>query len=114
MSKRTIAILSVIGIVLNVIAFVGFGPAFATQLRSCQSSVASTNLLSCLTSGGSAVDAGFVLYLGGVIAVVVAWIMGLIRTAKIRRWGWFAAALVLPALGSLIYGVAGPTTKANH
>jgi hypothetical protein len=110
-NKRTIAILSLAAIVLNVIAFVGFGPAFASQLRSCQSSAYSVNLYGCLTSAGSAVTVGFVLYLGGVIAAIFAWIMGLIKTAQIRRWGWFAAVLLLPALGSLLYGLAGPTTR---
>ena len=114
MNKRTITILSIAAILLNVIAFVGFGPAFATQLRFCQSSTNSTNLLGCITAAGGAVDIGFVLYLGGVLAAVVAWIIGLIRTAQIRRWGWFAAVLLLPALGSLLYGLAGPTTKAKQ
>src|SRR5215831_7790184 len=82
-NKPTIAILSIAAIVLNVIAFIGFGPAFATQLRFCQSSATNSNLLGCLTSAGSAVDIGFVLYLGGVIAAVIAWIMGLIKTAQI-------------------------------
>jgi len=113
-NKPTIAVLSIAAIVLNVIAFVNFGPAFATQLRSCQSSATSTNLLGCLTSGGSAVDIGLVLYLGGVIAAVVAWIMGLIKTAQIGRWGWFAAVLLLPVLGSLLYGLVGPTTRAKR
>jgi hypothetical protein len=112
-NKRTIAILSLAAIVLNGIAFVGFGPAFATQLRSCQSSIYSVNLYSCLTAGSGAVDIGFVLYLGGVIAAILAWIMGLIKTAQIRRWGWFAAVLLLPALGSLLYGLAVPTTRAK-
>ena len=113
MNTRTIAILSLAAIVLNVIAFIGYGPAFATQLRFCQSSANSTNLFGCLTSASAAVDIGFVLYLGGVIAAILAWIMGLIKTAQIRRWGWFAAVLLLPALGSLVYGLAGPTTKAK-
>jgi hypothetical protein len=113
-NKRTIAILSLAAIVLNVIAFVGFGPAFATQLRSCQNSISSTNLISCLTSAGGAVDIGFALYLVGVIAAIVTWIMELIKTAQIRRWGWFAAVFLLPALGSLLYGLAGPTAKATQ
>ncbi len=113
MNKRTIALLSIAAIVLNAIAFIGFGPAFATQLRFCQSSANSANLLGCLTSAGASVDIGFVLYLSGVIAAVVAWIMGLIQTAQIRRWGWFAAVLLLPALGSLVYGLVGPTTTAK-
>ena len=114
MNKPTIAILSIAAIVLNVIAFIGYGPAFATQLRFCQSSATNSNLLGCLTSAGSAVDIGFVLYLGGVIAAVIAWIMGLIKTAQIGRWGWFAAVLLLPVLGSLLYGLVGPTTRAKR
>jgi hypothetical protein len=112
-NKPTIAILSVAAIVLNVIAFVNYGPAFSTQLQACQSSTTSTNLFSCLTSAGSAVNIGLVLYLGGVLAAIIAWIMGLIKTAQIRRWGWFAAVLVLPVLGSLLYGLVGPTNKAK-
>jgi hypothetical protein len=112
-NKGTIAILSLAAIVLNVIAFVGFGPAFAAQLRFCQSPANSMNLVGCLTSAGRAVAVGFVLYLGGVIAALLAWIMGLIKTAQIRRWGWFAAVLLLPALGSLLYGLTGPTTEAQ-
>jgi hypothetical protein len=113
-NKRTIAILSIAAIVLNVIAFVGFGSAFATHLRSCQSSTNSTNLLGCMSSTGGAVDIGLVLYLGGVMAAIVAWAVGLIETARTRRWGWFAAVLLLPALGSLLYGLAGPTPRANQ
>jgi hypothetical protein len=112
-NKGTIALLSLAAIVLNVIAFVGFGPAFAAQLRVCQSAAHSMNLIGCLTSAGSAVAIGFVLYLGGVLAAVLAWIMGLIKTAQIRRWGWFAAVLLLPALGALLYGLTGPTTQAE-
>ena len=113
-NKPTIAILSIAAIVLNVIAFVNYGPAFSTQLHSCQSSTTSTNLLSCLTSAGSAVNIGLVLYLGGVLAAIIAWIMGLIKTAQIGCWSWFAAVLLLPVLGSLLYGLAGPTTRAKY
>jgi hypothetical protein len=113
-NKRTIVILSLAAIVLNVIAFVGFGPAFSTYLHSCQTSIYSTHPTSCHASASSAVVIGFVLYLGGVLAAIAAWLMGLIKTAQIRRWGWFAAVLLLPALGSLLYGLAGPTTSAKQ
>jgi hypothetical protein len=113
-SKAIIALLSIAAIVLNVIAFVKFGPAFSTQLKACQSSTTNTNLLGCLTSAGSAVDFGLVLYLGGVIAAILAWIIGLIKTAQIRRWGWFAAVLILPVLGSLLYGLVGSTKRAKY
>jgi hypothetical protein len=110
MNKRTTLIVSGIGIVFLVIAFVGFGPAFSTQLRSCQGS---SNPISCLTTASSSVTVGFILYLIGAIAALVAWIMGLIQTARLGRWGWFVAVLFTIVLGSLIYSVAGPTTKAN-
>lgn len=113
MTKRTIMILSIAAIVLLIAAFVGFGPAFATQLRSCQSSATGTSTLNCLTSASSAVVIGFVLYLAGVLAALLAWIVGLIRTAQLRRWGWFVVVLFISPLGSLLYGVAGPSTRAN-
>lgn len=110
MSKRTIAILSIAGILLNVIAFIGFGPVFSTQLQMCQRT-ASTNLISCLTSGGSTVDIGFALYVAGTVAAIIAWLVGLIKTAQIGRWGWFVAVLLLSPLGSLLYGLVGPAER---
>jgi hypothetical protein len=107
-SKRTITLLSLAAIILNVIAFVGFGSPFATYLKSCTSPTHCTNALS------SAVVIGFVLYLGGVLAAIVAWLMGLVKTAQIRRWGWFLTVLLLSPLGSLLYGLAGPATKAKQ
>ena len=108
MNKRTITILSIVGIGLLVIAFVGFGPVFATQLRTCQSSVSR-----CISTASRAADIGFVLYLAGIIPALVGWIMGLIKTAQLRRWGWFVGVLLTFVLGSLLYGIVGPTTKAN-
>lgn len=112
MNKRTITILSLAAIVFLIAAFVGFGPAFATHLRSCQSSLNGTNASDCISSASGAVLIGFVLYLAGVLAALLAWIIGLIRTAQIRRWGWFLVVLLLSPLGSLLYGVAGPATRA--
>jgi hypothetical protein len=39
------------------------------------------------------------------------WILGLIRTAQLGRWGWFVAVLLISPLGSLLYGLAGPTQR---
>jgi hypothetical protein len=36
------------------------------------------------------------------------WIMALIRTARIRAWGWFAAVLLLPPWTTLLDGFFGP------
>lgn len=113
-NKGLIVMLILLAILLNAIAFVGFGPAFSTYLRSCYSSISSPYPTSCSTSASSAVVIGFVLYLSGVIAAIIAWIVGLITTARIRRWGWFVAVLILPVLGSLLYGLIGPATKPQY
>jgi len=110
-TKRTIALLSLAAIVLLLSAFVGFGPAFATQLRSCQSATNNPHATNCLSSASGAVVIGFVLYVAGALAALVAWILGLLTTARVRRWGWFIAVLLLSPLGSLLYGLAGPTQR---
>lgn len=111
MNKRTIALLSLAAIVLLLSAFIGFGPAFATQLRACQSATNNPYASNCLSSASSAVVIGFVLYVAGALAALAAWILGLITTARVRRWGWFVAVLLLSPLGSLLYGLAGPTQR---
>lgn len=113
MTKRTITLLSLAAIVFLVAAFVGFGPAFATHLQSCQTSIYGPNPGECLTSASGPVLIGFVLYLAGVLAALFAWIIGLVQTARIGRWGWFLAVLLLSPLGSLFYGLVGSATKAS-
>jgi len=110
-NKRTITLLSLAAIVLLLSAFIGFGPAFATQLRACQSATNNPYATNCLSSASGAVVIGFVLYLAGALAALVAWIMGLITTARLRRWGWFVAVLLISPLGSLLYGLAGPAQR---
>jgi hypothetical protein len=110
-NKRTIALLSLAAIVLLLSAFIGFGPAFATQLRSCQSATNNPYASNCISSASGAVVIGFVLYLAGALAALMAWILGLFATARVRRWGWFVAVLLLSPLGSLLYGLAGPTQR---
>lgn len=51
------------------------------------------------------------LYAVAVIAAVVSWVAGLIKTAQLGRWGWFVEVLLLGFLGALIYGIAGPEEK---
>ena len=112
MNKAIIAILSLAAIVLNVIAFVGYGPAVATQLFGCHSSLYGPPATGCAAYPASAVAIGSALYLGGLLAALIAWILGLAKTAQIKRWGWFVAVLLTPPLGTLLYGLAGPTTRA--
>lgn len=110
--KFTVAILSALAIALLIIAFVGFGPAFATQLHACQTSLYTSDQFRCLTAGSQAATMGYVLYLGGAVAALLAWALGLITTAVHGRWGWFLVVLLFSLLGSLLYGLFGTSTSS--
>jgi hypothetical protein len=60
----------------------------------------------------TAVTIGLALYIAGALAGLAACFGGPIKTGQIRRWGWFVVVLLLPELGSLLYGLAGPTKPA--
>jgi hypothetical protein len=107
----TIAILSLAAIVLNAIAFIGYGPAVATQLFGCRSSLYGPPATGCASFTSSAVAIVLALYIAGALAGLAAWIGGLIKTGQLRRWGWFVVVLLLPALGSLLYGLVGPAKR---
>lgn len=108
MNKRTIAILSIVAIVLFIIGVVVAGAAGASAAVACQNSTDT----SCANGAAGGFGIGLLLYGLGGIAALIAWIMGLIKTAQIGRWGWFVAVLLISPLGSLIYGLAGPTERA--
>lgn len=112
MNKRTILILSIVAIVLFIVGFVVTGASAAAVAAQCQPAADGTLPAGCgATSAGGFGIAGLI-YLLGFVAAAIAWIMGLIKTAQISRWGWFVAVLLLGSLGSLIYGLAGPTERA--
>jgi hypothetical protein len=113
--KPTIALLSILAIVLLSIAFVQYDPAFATQLQACQHAINSNSpqATGCLASGSRAATIGLVLYLAGVVAALLAWLLGLVKTAQIRRWVWFVVIFLFSPLASLLYGVVGPSSRPN-
>jgi hypothetical protein len=47
------------------------------------------------------------LFIVGILLGFAAWIAGLMRTARYRRWDWFVAVLFLGPLGALLYSLAG-------
>ena len=76
MNKPTIAILSLAAIVLNAIAFIGYGPAVATQLFGCRSSLYGPPATGCASFTSTAVAIGLALYIAGGLAALAAWIGG--------------------------------------
>lgn len=59
-----------------------------------------------LGSGGVLLVAGSVLLVAGSVLGFVVWMMSLMRTAQLSRWGWFVAVFLLGILGALLYGFA--------
>ena len=65
-------------------------------------------------SNGSVYTAGLALVgIGGIIEVV-SWIMALISSIILGRWGWFVVLLILGLIGLLlvvmiVYSILGPT-----
>lgn len=104
--KRATLILSILAIVLFIAGFALIGSAAA----GCTATA--TGQASCSSSAAGSAALGGILNLVGGIAWFVAWLLGIIKTATIKRWGWFVLVLLLSPLGSLIYGAAGPDQPA--
>lgn len=68
---------------------------------------------------GSAVYGAGLLLLGfGGLIEVISWIMALIASAMLGRWGWFAVLLILGLIGLLlivmiIYSFVGPSQRRD-
>jgi hypothetical protein len=115
LSVLILSILAAVGIIVGFIMFTSFAGAAAahctqyhgdqTALQQCVSQYAQQN-------GAASAGIGVLLMVAGSICGFVAWVLGLIKTATISRWGWFVAVFLLPVLGSLIYGAAGPDQRA--
>ncbi len=104
--KRTTLILSIVAIVLFIAGFALFGSAAA----GCTTTAAGQ--ASCSSGAAGSAGIGVLLYSLGGIAAFVAWVLGIIKTATLKRWGWFVVVLLLGTLGTLIYGAAGPDQPA--
>ncbi len=66
-------------------------------------------------ANGQLYNAGLLLSGFGGVLEVVSWIMALVASALLGRWGWFVALLILGLIGLLllvmiVYAVAGPAT----
>jgi hypothetical protein len=114
--KRAVLILSIVSIVFLVIGFIAFGAAAASVAANCTTDA--TGHVSCpsnatTTSAGVGVLLGILAIVVGGLAGTVAWILGLIKTAQVKAWGWFVAVLLVSPIGSLIYGIAGPDQPAT-
>jgi hypothetical protein len=92
--QRVVLFLSVLAPVLLVASYVLYLPY--------------TILLEQVSRAHLANEIGSATLITPVIAVVAAWLVGLVDTARRRLWGWFALILLVPLIGALIYGIGGP------
>jgi hypothetical protein len=73
--------------------------------------VASAARLNLSSGVFAAILALFVL---GVLTGAIAWLLGLMRTARDRRWEWFVVILILGALGVLVFSVVSGSGEAVY
>ena len=84
--KRNVLILIIVGIVLTLVSY--------------------------LALRGSTIGA-YVGYLGDVLEFA-AWVLAMVATIRIGRWGWFVIILLLSwvlAIPIILYGIIGPTER---
>ena len=103
MSKKTIVILYLIGLVLlivgSVLSVAGAASA-VTVVNGVAQATGTANTGLVLT--GSALS-----IIGGIMAFI-AWIGALINAAKASRWGWFVCLIIFSGIAMLVYLFVGP------
>jgi hypothetical protein len=111
LSKRTILFLSIAAILLGIVAAVAYGVGLGAVVN-CSGTGATTISTDCAAQGATPILIGIGVGILAGICSLIAWIGGLIKTAQIGRWGWFVVILLFSPLATLIYGIAGPETRA--
>lgn len=93
--RRVIFILSVIGTGLLVLDYIAYYVVVA---------ISGEELHDATIFFGVATIFVFIIF---AVTNGLAYILGLVDTIRHGRWAWFAAILLLPALGTLAYGFTG-------
>ena len=93
--RRIIFILAIIGIGLLILDYIGYYVVAA---------FAGTNLHDVNEFFGVSIIIVGIVFLA---TNGVAFILGLVDTARQGRWGWFALVLLVPVIGTLVYGATG-------
>ncbi|HEX7737280.1 MAG TPA: hypothetical protein VF458_20710 [Ktedonobacteraceae bacterium] len=62
------------------------------------------------TVRGITILTGLIVLALASLSGLASWLGALVRTAHLRRWGWFISLLVFTGIALLLYVFAGPTT----
>lgn len=93
--RRIIFILAIIGMGLLILDYIGYYVVAA---------ITSPNLHDVNEFFGVSIIIVSAIFL---VTNGVAYILGLVDTARRGQWGWFALVLLLPVIGTLVYGATG-------
>lgn len=102
MSRATVRKVFLLGLVLGIVGAV----------------IAALTMHGGQAQSSSVYAAGVALAGIGGLIVAISWILALISTAVLGRWGWFIVMLVLGLIGlmlimMIIYSFVGPTARRN-
>ena len=99
---RNLYLIAILGLIVGiVIATVG----------ATQTTTAADGTPTLSGTGATLALVGLALYVIAGILAFVAWIGALIKTAQLKRWGWFVCLIVFSGITMLVYIFAGPETE---
>lgn len=115
MKKSVSRFLYLAAILLDIVAIVVFyeGAGGGDMTKFNQLAAAGHLFIAADMSNSSMTATGALLFLIAALLAVIAWVGALIKTARLRRWGWFICLLLFSGITMLIYIFAGPTTRSN-
>ncbi len=115
MRKRTILWLEIIAFILAIIGLAVFLPAIFSTVQDCtqEQLQAGTCTASVSAEAGAGILIGSVLFTIAGILATIAWIIALVRSARMQSWAWFVIILLFHGLGTLIYAIAGPSDQTT-
>jgi hypothetical protein len=102
MSRKTIAICFIVGVVIAIIGAILEGSAMAATITAAATGGApqAPNMPLLIVS--------FILLAVGSILGLISWIGTLINLARLRRWVWFVLTIFFSGISIIVYLIVNP------
>jgi hypothetical protein len=115
MKKSVSRILYLLAIVIDIVAITVFyqGAGGGDMAKFNALAAAGHLFVAADMSNSSMTATGALLFLIAFLLAIVAFVGALVKTARLRRWGWFICLLLFSGITMLIYIFAGPTTRKS-
>jgi hypothetical protein len=111
LTKRNVLIMSAIDTGLLIVLAILWPLTF-----DCRNTAASSQA-TCMASqplGGFGVALFLIVAFVFTLLTMVVWLISMVKTGRVRAWLWFALCLIIPPIGSLLYGLFGPEEPKNE